>query len=116
MMQEICCPAMEQAIKDEYVSWPITYTKDKQMKRLTPVIHSVSEERKPVFLLNFCPWCGSDVRSAASSTPDDDLTSTERIRTREDGEPIAAPDRAAEPDPRDRPDFEMYSDKRDLLI
>jgi hypothetical protein len=62
-MQKVCCPAMEHAIKDGYVTWPITYTRDKQLRHLTPVIHSKREERMPAFWLNFCPWCKADVRT-----------------------------------------------------
>lgn len=68
-MQTVCCPAMERAIQDGYVTWPITYTGDKQLRHLTPFIHSQREERTPVFKLNFCPWCCTDVRAVAHDVP-----------------------------------------------
>ena len=60
-MDKYCCEAMKRAIEDGYVDWPITYTRDKQMIRLTPIICH-REPGHPVFKLNLCPWCGADVR------------------------------------------------------
>ena len=66
MPKSYCCPAMERAIQDEYIEQPISYTDDKQVIYLTPVLISHRErepdENMPVFVLNFCPWCGADLK------------------------------------------------------
>jgi hypothetical protein len=49
-----CCDAMGYAIAHGYIEWPMTYTKDKQVSRLTPILNS---EGKPGLILNNCPWC-----------------------------------------------------------
>lgn len=61
-MKDYCCKAMKHAIEEGYIGWPITYTDDMKMVRLTPFI-AHCEHEMPVFKLNLCPWCGAEVRT-----------------------------------------------------
>lgn len=57
-----CCNAMMLAISNGFVEWPITYNRDKQMSRLTPVL---PHPDAPALMLDYCPWCRVDVRISA---------------------------------------------------
>lgn len=61
-MDEICCNAMGMAIEGGYIIYrPISYTPDKQVIFLTPIL---ALPNCPNLLLDFCPWCKANVRGA----------------------------------------------------
>lgn len=67
-----CCNAMKLAISNGFVEWPITYSRDKKMSRLTPVLpHNTA----PFLLLDYCPWCQADLRVSAQQGAARDRTS-----------------------------------------
>ena len=60
MMDAYCCAAMRRAVRQGYLEHPVSYTKDKKLSCLAPVIVHKDNSR-PVFALNLCPWCGAEL-------------------------------------------------------
>lgn len=52
-----CCPAMVHAIEHGYFERLVTYTDKKEPVQIGIGINAYD----PIFMLNLCPWCGTEI-------------------------------------------------------